>query len=198
MSKVPFDEYTVREIPKEAVHWRNSFDSRYLRHFWLNGKPRVVTIAKVQELQSKNSRTGETKTQILVTLAEAEKPWAINVTNCDIIEMLTSKANPREWVGTRIELYPTKTRGPTGAMVDCIRVRDRLPEATRKAEKPKHRQEVSQLLREMKDAKDLGELVAVGGKVSSDPELSDDERLFLRNALARRSEQLSAPGEGQL
>jgi hypothetical protein len=187
---IPFDTFKVRELPKDAKHWRNSFDSRYLRHFWLNGKPRIVTITKVQELTSSNKKSGESKLQLLITLAEAEKPWAINVTNCDVIEMLYSEPNPAKWVGFRLELYPTKTRGPSGAMVDCIRVREQIPAAGSKSEKPKHRQEVSQYLHEMKEADSLTALIAVMDRIVSDNDLNQEETQLLIDANKKRTGQL--------
>jgi len=184
---IPFDKFEERPMPK-GKHWREAFDSRYLRHFWLGGKPRIVTIARVEELKSSNKR--ESKKQLLISLAEAEKKWAANVTNCGIIEMLTGKTDPNDWVGVRIELYPTKTRDPSGQMVDCIRVREELPADGRKTEKPKYRQEVSQYLHEMRDAADLPALVPIGGAIAEDAALTPEEKEFLRGQMKRRAEQL--------
>jgi hypothetical protein len=194
--KVPFDEYEVHELGAGDAHWRNSFDSRYLRHFWLAGKPRVVTVARVQELHSKNSKTGETKKQLLITLAEADKPWAINVTNSGIIEMLTGNGDPRSWVGVRLELYPTKTRGPTGGMVDCIRVREKLPAADAKSNKPKLRQEVSKYLHAMKEAKSLDDMDVIMDAAVEDSGLSADEAALILDGNKRRRSQLEQATQG--
>jgi hypothetical protein len=188
MSAIPFDEFKVRELPRDVKHWRNAFDSRYLRYFWLNGQPRIVTITKVQELTSSNKK--ESKKQLLITLAEAEKPWAANVTNCGIIEMLTGKENPRDWVGARIELYPSTTRYPNGQMGPCMRVREQLPAEGAKTAAPKHRQEVSAYLAQMKEATDLAALVPVGGAMAEDQSLTPQELDFLRGAMKKRAEQL--------
>jgi hypothetical protein len=190
MSNIPFDKFEERELSRDKVHWRSSFDSRYLRHFALNGKPRIVTITKVRELVSSNKKSGESKMQLLITLDAFEKDWAINVTNCDIIEMLYSSPNPRDWVGKRIELYPTKTRGPTGQMVDCIRVRDRVPEAGARTEKPKHRQEVAQHLHSMKEAQHKDDLAPLAQALTEDQALTPEERELLYGALKKRSDQL--------
>jgi hypothetical protein len=123
MGKSPFDSFEVDELPSDLHHWRNAFDSRFLRFSALEGKPRVCTIANVQWLKSSNRN--ESKRQLLVTLAEYEKPWAINLTNSETIAQLYTD-DPRAWVGKRVTLYPTKTKfGPQ--VVDCIRVRDQLP-----------------------------------------------------------------------
>lgn len=192
MSQTPFNEFEVRELPKDLKHWRNAFDSRYLRHFWLNGKPRIVTIVNVQELISRNKK--ESKKQLLITLAEAEKPWAANVTNCDLIEMLTQKPDPRDWIGTRIELYPSTTRYPNGQMGPCMRVRDKLPPQSSRSEKPKHRQEVAQYLHAMKEASDHIALGAIMASVVEDAELSPEESELLIKAGQRRSQQLPSSG----
>lgn len=191
MGQTPFNKYEEQTLV-QGKHWRENFDSRYLRHFWLAGKPRIVTITAVAKLKSSNKN--ESKLQLLITLAEAEKKWASNVTNCQIIEMLTGKSDPTEWVGTRLTLYPTKTRDPSGQMVDCIRVREELPASSEKTERPKHRQEVSQYLHEMKAAKNTGDLVLIADKLAEDNELTRDETALLLDAMDKRRGQL-APKE---
>jgi len=195
--RAPFDDYEVKEL-SGAGHWRNAFDSRYLRHFWLEGKPRVVTITNVQELVSKNSRSGESKKQLLITLAEADKPWASNVTNCDLIEMVLGTANPKEWIGKRIELYPTKTRFG-GEMVDCMRVRDRLPEQPRqrqeRTEKPKRSLKVSAYLARMAAAKERADLLPIATDFANDSELTKEETAELLEWFDKRKGQLSPSEE---
>lgn len=129
-SKTPFDEFEIEEIPSDLKHWRNLFDSRFLRFEALQGQPRVVTIAKAQWLKSSNKH--ESKRQLLLTLAEFEKPWAINITNSESIEVLYGNADPLSWVGKKITLYPTKTKFGR-EVVDCIRVRDAIPTEERPA-----------------------------------------------------------------
>lgn len=188
MAQTPFDKFEERPLPADTKHWRNAFDSRYLRVFWLNGKPQIVTITKVETLKSSNKR--DSKLQLLISLAEADKKWAINVTNCGIIEMLTQKSDPREWVGVRLTLYPTKTRDPSGNMVDCIRVREELPAEGAKTTAPKYRQEVSAYLAQMRDAAGLEDLVPIGGAMATDADLKPAEQEFLRGAMKKRAEQL--------
>lgn len=188
MSQTPFDKFEEKPLPPDTKHWRNAFDSRYLRVFWLNGRKRIVTIAKVETLKSSNKR--DSKLQLLITLAEADKKWAANVTNCGIIEMLTGKADPREWVGTRIELYPTKTRDPSGNMVDCIRVMEELPASEARTEKPKFRQEVSQYLARMKDAAVIADLVPIADNIAEDNDLTAEETQFLIDAMGKRKGQM--------
>lgn len=188
MAQTPFDKFEERELPKDLKHWRNAFDSRYLRVFWLNGKPRVVTITEVRELKSSNKR--DSKTQLLITLAEAEKRWAANVTNCGILEMLAGNPDPRSWVGLKVTLYPTKTRDPSGAMVDCIRVREELPPQDTKTSKPKLRQEVSQYGHEMKEAQTLDDMTKIMDRVVEDNTLTADETALLLDWNKKRRAQL--------
>lgn len=193
MSKTPFDEYEVVDL-KPGGHWRNSFDSRYLRHFWLAGKPRIVTIVKVQELHSKSSKTAERKTQQLITLAEADKPWAANVTNCGLIEMLSGESDPVKWPGLKIELYPTKTTFG-GKMVDCIRVRDRLPEQGAKTEKPQYRQEVSAYVSLLKAAENAKDLSLIEDKLADDNELTQEETQKILGWMRKTAEKLTPKDE---
>lgn len=183
----PFNKFDERPVPK-GRHWREAFDSRYLRVFWLSGKPRIVTITAVQSLKSSNKN--ESKEQLLISLAEVDKKWAANVTNCTMIEALTGKSDPTEWIGTRLELYPTKTRDPKGAIVDCIRVREQLPAAGAKTEAPKWRQEVSQYLQEMKDAVTDQTLRDIRGRIVEDNDLTGEETPVLLGAIAKRATQM--------
>jgi hypothetical protein len=193
MSKTPFDTFDEQPIPKGMSHWRNGFDSRYLRYFALNGKPRIVTITAVGFLKSSNKR--ESKTQLLITLAEFEKKWAINVTNCQIIENLYNEPDPNKWIGLRLELYETTTRLPDGNEGPCIRVRPRIPAAGAKTEKPRHRQEVAQYLDEMKRATGLSDLGPIVTRIGDDTELTRDEAAFLLEAFAKRQGQLTPGSE---
>lgn len=191
MSKTPFNKFEEQALPK-GKHWREAFDGRYLRVFWLAGKPRIVTITAVAQLKSSNK--SESKKQLLITLAEAEKKWAANVTNCSIIEMLSGSTDPTDWVGMRITLYPTKTRDPSGQIVDCIRVREELPAENARTEKPKHRQEVSQYIDRMAKATTLGDLAPIVTQIGDDEVLTREEAAFLLAQLERRQKQLT-PGE---
>ena len=193
MSKTPFDTFDEQPIPQGISHWRNGFDSRYLRFFALNGKPRIVTITAVEFLKSSNKR--ESKTQWLISLAEFEKKWAINVTNCQIIETLYSEPDPHKWVGFRLELYETTTRYPDGKEGPCIRVRNRIPPDNARSNKPKHRQEVAQYLRAMADAKALAELGTLSTRLADDSEITREEAAFLVEQLSRRQLQLTPQSE---
>lgn len=183
----PFDTFEERPAQR-GKHWREGFDSRYLRVFWLGGKPRIVTITKVEQLVSSNKK--ESKTQWLFTLAESPKKWAINITNCQMIEALTGKSDPFDWVGVRIELYPTKVMDPKRQLVDAIRVRDQLPAAGAKTEAPKWRQEVSQYLQEMKDAVTDQTLRDIRGRIVEDNDLTGEETPVLLGAIAKRATQM--------
>lgn len=188
----PDTEYKVTPLSGKVIHWRNAFDSRFLRVFALNGKQCNATIAKVEQLKQSSEKTGESKQQLLVTLKEFEKPWAINVTNCETIESMHG-VDPRGWVGKRITLYPTKTRDPGGkGMVDCIRVRESAPDdAPAQEHKPKHRQEVYQYLTAMKEATTRAALQALNASIGADTALEDPEVALLFGALDKRAGQLS-------
>jgi hypothetical protein len=195
MGAIPFDKFEEKPIQK-GKHWRNNFDSNYLRVYWLEGKPRIVTITAVAKLKSSN-RT-ESKEQLLITLAEAPKKWAANVTNCSMIESLTGKTDPTEWIGTRIELYQTKTRDPKGQIVDCIRVREELPAAGAKTEQPKYRQEVNEYVSLLKAAESPADLGAIEDKLAEDNELTPEETQlitkWLRATEAKLAKQAAEKG----
>lgn len=170
------------------AHWREAFDSRYLRYTALGGRPKVVTITDVGRLRSVSKRSPDAnKQQLLIQLKEFEKPWAANVTNCELIAQLYGD-DPAGWVGKRIELYPTKTTFGRET-VDCMRVRPSVPAA---GEKPKA--ELSEAVRGYCDtlakATTLEAINDTEVLAQEDQALTDQEAVFVRRAASRRRTQL--------
>jgi hypothetical protein len=199
-SKTPFDTFEVEELPSDLHHWRNAFDARFLRFTVLEGKPRVATIENVQWLKSSNKN--ESKRQLLVTLREFEKPWALNITNSETIEALYG-ADPRGWIGKRITMYPTKTKLGR-EVVDCIRVRDQIPEESRQGNKPAQqgnggntqpkRERTARertWLEAMSKAASVEQLAIVEEGIANDNQLSAEEAAALARQLVRRQAQLA-------
>jgi uncharacterized protein with von Willebrand factor type A (vWA) domain len=204
--KNPFDEFEVEDLPPGEMHWRDGFDTRFIRYTNLHDKPKVVTITDVKGLLSKNK--DETKRQLLVYLQEFEKPWAINVTNSESIGLLHG-TDPRGWIGKQVELYPTKTRFGR-EVVDCIRVRDKVPErmtakqATRHPDaaaamvtqasaepaKRQHSEKVKAYLTAMASITNTDALQTISDHLVEDNSLSASETALLVRALTRRTEQL--------
>jgi hypothetical protein len=213
MSNIPFDTFEVTALPGTLTHWRNAFDSRYLRFTALEGRPRVVTIVAADWLKSSQKRNPkESKRQLLLTLKEFEKPWATNVTNCETMEVLFGTADPKEWVGRRLTLFPTKTRSPSGELVGCMRVRDQLPDehdgnrsaqrqnagnAAPAQQQPKRERTARERtwLLAMSNATTLEQLGIVEDGITNDNELGPEESASLARQLVRRQQQL-APATG--
>ena len=215
-SKTPFTNFEIRPLPKDLKHWRNGFDSRFLRVFALNGSPKTCLIKDVGELYSSDDKGKESKLQLLITLAEFDKPWAINVTNSETIAQLYGD-NPSGWIGKRVTLYPTKTKFGRET-VDCIRVRDQIPEGSHRdpgaripgesprqqmnrelREEPPPRQErepmrpeVAAMLERMANAGTVEALDAVQELLVSDNSFDEKETGLLARALGKRRSQLAA------
>lgn len=211
---LPPQDFEETPLSAEDQHWRNGFDSRFLRHTALNGKPMTVTIVDIGNLKSSRvvKREGaapelQTKSQRLIKLAEFDKKWATNITNCEIIETLYG-ADMHGWIGKRITLYPTKTRGPTGGMVDCMRVRDQVPVADTNVERAKLNfvdgakvnnppkspkaaltERTQELLKMMGLAGTVGELDDIEADCSTET-FTDEESKLLDKAFAKRRGQL--------
>ena len=98
-------------------NWRDSIPSKWLKASDLDGKPRLVTVKRFSVEQIVEGKTGP-----VVWFQEEEKGLGLNITNGKTIEKVCGSADPDEWKGKAIVLYPTETefRGET---VDCIRVR---------------------------------------------------------------------------
>lgn len=103
--------------------YRLYFDHQCLAALHLGGKPRVLTIKKVEGGQLSNG-TKKSKKPMLY-FEEGETPMAINKTNGKTIASLFGN-DTAEWIGKKIEVYPTTTTFGKDT-VDCIRVRPAVP-----------------------------------------------------------------------
>jgi len=199
MGKVPFDKFEIVDLPDDLDDYRDAFDARFLRFRELKGKPRTVLITQARWLKSSNK--SETKKQPLLTLQEFEKPWAINVTNCETIAQLYGNKDPKSWVGKRVTLYPTKTRFGS-EVVDCMRVKDTIPadpqeKRTAPAPAPEQKRERAPLsagaqkhMQNIADATLGAQLDTVEEELTEDNTLSPDETALLVRALTKRRGQL--------
>lgn len=87
----------------------------------LGGQDVVVTIAggEVRVMD-------DGKRKLFLQLQETSAPLSLNVTNAKMLSRLLGE-EATAWKGKRVTLYPTTTQF-AGREVDCIRIRDRLPE----------------------------------------------------------------------
>ena len=97
--------------------WRDSIPSKWLKASDLDGKPHLMTIKKFSV-----EGLGDGTKKPVVYFREEAKGLVLNITNGKKIESICGSADPDDWNGKRVVLYPTETelRGET---VDCIRVR---------------------------------------------------------------------------
>lgn len=111
--------------------YRTMFDSEWVRSWDLGGKPRVVTIVKVEagELQNQKARKKDKKP--IVWFKGAKKPLALNKTNAKTIAALYGN-DTTAWIGQPITIYPSKTSFGNEDNIDCIRIKPQKP--TDKAE----------------------------------------------------------------
>lgn len=189
-------EYTVEELPSDATHWRVAFDSRFLRYYWLAGKPRIVTIRDVKQLRTTSESARESKTQLLILLEEAPKPWAANVTNCEIIAMLYGD-DFHGWIGKRIELYPTKTRFGR-EVVDCMRVRESVPgngHGTGNKDTHELTVDARAMLQALKSAETQEDIDVVHDQLAEAHHLSERESTLVHKAVERRRTQIGGLGQ---
>jgi hypothetical protein len=101
------------------VNYLAMFDSDWLRHCDLDGRARVVTIAKVEAGEVRNVKKKDRRP--IVYFKEFPKPLALNKTNGKAIATLFTNETDR-WVGQKVELYPARTTFGSDE-VDCVRVR---------------------------------------------------------------------------
>lgn len=102
-------------------NWRDSMPSKWLKASDLNGKPALVTI---KEFTVEKMNDGGKKPA--VWFKEEDKALILNITNGKKIEGICGSADPDNWIGKRIVIFPTETE-MAGDTVECIRVRAPKP-----------------------------------------------------------------------
>ncbi len=94
------------------------FPSKFIKEADLQGKPLVLTMARVT-VESMEQSGGDTKP--VVYFHGAKKGLALNVTNKNVLVLLYGPETDN-WIGKQIELYPSQTDF-RGEVVACIRCR---------------------------------------------------------------------------
>src|SRR5262245_25232608 len=121
------------------------FPSKYLKCADLKGKPRVVEIEQAPVETLKNQK-GEEQRKVVLYFKGAKKALPLNLTNFDAVADIAGSDETNDWLGTKIELYPTTTM-MGGKITDCIRIRrpqeglPASPPPTKPAVDPKFDQE---------------------------------------------------------
>ena len=96
------------------------FPSKYLKAADLAGKPVVVTITSA-DLEHLKNGSGEEQAKTVLSFAGGKKTLPLNMTNWDSVADICGD-DTADWVGKRIELYPTTTT-LKGEVKPCIRIR---------------------------------------------------------------------------
>lgn len=97
------------------------FPSRFLKASDLNGDPITLTIASAGYETLKNYK-GNDEQKLVIGFLKTKKHLVVNVTNWDAIVDATGQADSDDWIGHKIEVYPSEAQ--VGAeMKPCIRVR---------------------------------------------------------------------------
>jgi len=97
-----------------------AFPSKYLKHEDLGGEPMTVTI-KSAAFETMKGLDGEDKQKVVLQF-NLGKPFVLNMTNYDAVADALGTDETDNWIGGKVELYPTTT--PMGGkIVDCIRIR---------------------------------------------------------------------------
>jgi hypothetical protein len=97
------------------------FPSRFLKAPDLKGKPSVVEIASAEQETLKNPQ-GQEQTKIVLSFVGKQKVLPLNQVNFDSCVDITGQIDSDDWVGCKIEIYPTKTQ-MGGKLVDAVRIR---------------------------------------------------------------------------
>lgn len=98
----------------------------------LGGQDVTVEIEDVTVEEIEDEESGKTKTQIALHFVGMKKQLGLNKTNALTISGLYGDETD-EWIGCFVTLFPTRTQ-LKGKPVDCIRIRDEIPEVDDDAE----------------------------------------------------------------
>jgi hypothetical protein len=104
----------------EMVTRAEAFPSRFLKADDLQ-RPVVLKVTG-SNYEKLNGLDGKSKQKVVLSFAKTEKQLALNSTNFETMMDLTGENDSDNWVGAKIELYPTQTT-MQGKMVNCIRIR---------------------------------------------------------------------------
>lgn len=111
----------------EKTHWLSSPNKNYLGHWDLpEAKDLILTIASAQFEEVKNPITHQSDAKKVIRWKENYKPFIVNATNANSIIKSTGQKYLEDSIGCKIALYISQTK-VMGDLVDCIRVRPKLP-----------------------------------------------------------------------
>src|SRR5260370_29080857 len=96
------------------------FHSKYLKAAALGGKPAVVKISRVS-YETLKSPEGKEQNKTVLAFAGTAKLLPLNMTNWDAVANVAGD-DTDDWVGKKIELYPTTTQMGS-KIVECVRMR---------------------------------------------------------------------------
>jgi len=98
-------------------NFKDKFPSKYLKVEDLNGRPLILTVARVED-----ELVGpEKEDRNVVYFREIAKGLVLNRTNGESIADLAGSEDVDDWPKIRVQLYPSKTKFG-GKTMPCIRV----------------------------------------------------------------------------
>jgi hypothetical protein len=106
-------------------HYKKLFDPRFIGSWDLNGDTNVVMKSMSIEEMNDPDDAGSTVQRPVVAFENAKKGWVLNATNAATIAKLHG-TDTDDWRGKKITIYPTTCKA-FGAVVDCIRVKEKVP-----------------------------------------------------------------------
>ena len=109
------------------THWKKLINPDYLGAYSLDpGKDMVLTIRQVRK-ELITGADGKKEECIVCYWQEEQKPMILNVTNCKMIAKLLKTPYIEQWPGRMIQVGADLTK-MGGEIVECLRVRNKLPE----------------------------------------------------------------------
>lgn len=106
-------------------HWKESLPGDYLGAYSLNGQDMVVTIQSAGP-EIITGANGKKEECLVIHFKENILNMVCNRTNAKMITKVVGSAYVEDWVGKKVQLYPTTTKFG-GEVVECIRVRPTAP-----------------------------------------------------------------------
>lgn len=108
-------------------NWKLLVNYNYLGSQNFNkGEEKVLTIKKVNR-EIVVSEGGKSEYCVVIYFEEPDiKPFVANKTNCKTISKIYNSPLTEDWVGKKIQIYPTTTK-LKGEIVDCLRIRPFVP-----------------------------------------------------------------------
>ena len=117
------------------AHWKKMFNPDYLGAYSIEGGKDIIGTIESVQVEKVTGTGGKKEDCTVCRFVEDIKPMILNKTNCKTISKIYKTPDTDNWIGKKIQIYATTTK-LAGEIVECLRIRDKEPQAEKVAQIP--------------------------------------------------------------